>query len=144
MKNLRNCRNCANLHKDNIGGLFCAFGLSEKIETPNTYCNRWAEYGIDVGKLFREVKDDEVILKDIKDEEELEMYLEAIYRYILDYLGFDQNAVDYKTKDFKEDLYIDEIEYKENNEVFRWIRDDILYAMKKDINYSLFEDKDFD
>ena len=65
-----------------------------------------------------------------------------LYKSILYYIYQEKSIVDSKIKDFEDEFV--EVGDKSNDELFREIREDILYSIRKEINYFLFENVDKD
>ena len=62
---------------------------------------------------------------------------------MLEYIGLNENSINGLLKDLLEDTII-ETEYKTNDEIVRDIRNDILYYLRKELNYCYFDDVDMD
>lgn len=65
-----------------------------------------------------------------------------LYKSILYYIYQEKSIVDSKIRDFEDEFV--EVGDKSNDELFREIREDILYSIRKEINYFLFENVDKD
>lgn len=94
-------------------------------------------------QLFESIREERIILSEIKDEIKLYQCLEAIYRIMLEYICLNDIAINRCLKDLLEDSIL-ETEYKTNNEIVRDIRNDILYYLRKELNYCYFDDVDMD
>lgn len=94
-------------------------------------------------QLFESIREERIIISEIKDETELYRCLEAIYRIMLEYIGLNNIKINQCLKDLLEDTII-ETEYKTNDEIVRDIRNDILYYLRKELNYCYFDDVDMD
>lgn len=94
-------------------------------------------------QLFESIREERIIISEIKDEIKLYQCLEAIYRIMLEYISLNNIKINQCLKDLLEDTII-ETEYKTNNEIVRDIRNDILYYLRKELNYCYFDDVDMD
>lgn len=92
---------------------------------------------------FDKVVNEEVQLSEIENELELYDYLEAVYYCLMEYIGLNDFSISMYLKELVEDEII-ETKEKTNKEIVLSIRDDILYYLKKDMNYCLYEEKDID
>lgn len=92
---------------------------------------------------FKKILNNEIKIKDLKEcSIEYLKCMDIIYTNIFEYIGISA----YKTSNYLKDIsdcFI-ETKGKENDEILREIREDVINILKKDINYCLFEDKDFD
>lgn len=94
-------------------------------------------------QLFESIREGRIIISEIEDEIKLYQCLEAIYRIMLEYIGLNDIAINGLLKDLLEDEVL-ETEGKTNNEIVRDIRNDILYYLRKELNYCYFDDVDMD
>lgn len=94
-------------------------------------------------QLFESIREERIIISEIKDEIKLYRCLEAIYYIMLEYIGLNNIKINQCLKDLLEDTII-ETEYKTNDEIVRDIRNDILYYLRKELNYCYFDDVDMD
>ncbi|WP_177162284.1 hypothetical protein [uncultured Fusobacterium sp.] len=87
------------------------------------------------------ILNEDITLTDL-DEEKQYTYTYFLYKYILYKIYGDKGTVNYKMKDlFDEEFPL--VENRTNKKFLQEIRDDILNEIRKEINYSLFEDIDF-
>lgn len=94
-------------------------------------------------QLFESIREERIIISELEDEIKLYQCLEAVYRIMLEYIGLNDISVNRCLKYLLEDQIL-ETEGKTNDEIVRDIRNDILYYLRKELNYCYFDDVDMD